>query len=89
VSEPETRQAELEDEIDRLKAQNQALLYEKARYAAMLETAVMRLVRIKSFAHPDGIVINGVGYSYNPPDALVREAWEALSKAIREIDIAT
>jgi len=32
-------------------------------------------------------MVNGMGYSFHPPDALVRESWEALSKVIREIDL--
>lgn len=61
--------------------------YERARFAAMFDLAVKQLCAIKSFAHPDGIVVNGKGYSFHPPDLLVREAWEALSKAIRDIDV--
>ena len=64
----------------------EGLRYEKARFAAMFEAAVNQLVRIKSFVHPDGFVVNGKGYSFHPPIELVREAWETLSKAIREIE---
>lgn len=70
-----------------LQKEREVLHYEKIRYAAMFEHAVRRLTRIKSFVHSDGFVLNGKGYSFNPPIELVREAWEALSKAIREIDV--
>ena len=73
-------------ELDRLRKTNEVLRYENIRSRTMFEHAVRKMIAISRFAHPDGFVINGKGYSFHPPDALVREAWEALSKAIREID---
>src|SRR3990167_4287708 len=64
----------------------EGLRYEKARFAAMFESAVNQLVRIKSVVHPEGFVVNGKGSSFHPPIELVREAWETRSKAIREIE---
>lgn len=78
---------EAADKIDELEKRLTVCRMETARSRAMFEMAIMQLVKIKSFVHPDGIIVNGLGYSFHPPDALVREAWEALSKAIREIDV--
>ena len=63
------------------------LRYELAKSRMMFDVAVRQLVAIKSLSHPDGFVVNGQGYTFHPPDALVRETWEAMSKAIREIDV--
>jgi len=78
---------DMQQEIDSLRIRYRACQQEKAIKAAQFELAINNIVAIKSFVHPDGFVVNGKGYSFHPPDSLVREAWEALSKAIREIDI--
>jgi len=74
-------------EANELRCRLAAASYKKVRNRAMFDAAINQLVRIKSFVHPDGFVVNSKGYSFHPPDNLVREAWEALSKAIREIEI--
>lgn len=76
-----------ERERERAAREREVLQYEAAKARAMLGAAVGRLARIQSFVHPDGFVVNGKTYGFHPPDNLVRELWEALSKAIREIDI--
>lgn len=63
------------------------LQYELAKSMAMFDRALNTLVAISALAHPDGFIVNGKGYTFHPPDALVRETWEAMSKAIRDIDI--
>lgn len=75
-------------ELERLRETVKIQHYETANAMAMFGAAIEQLVKIKSFVHPDGIVVNGIGYSFHPPDLLVREAWEALSKAIRETDVS-
>lgn len=77
---------EAQAEIHNLQRDREALRNENARRAAMFDAAIGQLVKIKGFVHPDGFIVNGKGYSFNPPIELVREAWEALSKAIREIE---
>ena len=63
-----------------------ALDYENVRLRTMFDSAISQLYAIKRLMHPNGFVANGKCYSFHPPIELVRDAWEALSKAIRDID---
>jgi len=75
----------LENELAKERRRADFYLMEKAKYAAMFEHCCSHLSRIHMFVHPDGIAVEGKIYSFHPPEGLVREAWEELSKAIREV----
>ena len=60
--------------------------YEWQRLQAMNDHLIKHLSHIHMLMHPkDTQTEDGRRFKFAPPDALVREAWEGLSKAIREI----
>lgn len=75
--------AEMED----LRNALDAVRYERMKYQVMFDRALRTLASIHALLHPENTVANGKTYVFHPPDALVREMWEGLSNAIREIDI--
>jgi hypothetical protein len=77
---------ELREATARAKKEIDVLRHELAVSRAKCQAAIDKLCRISSFVHPGGFIVNSKGYSFHPPDALVREAWEALSNEIRGID---
>ena len=65
------------------------LRYEAQRNRAMFDGAIQQLVSIHNLIHADDVVLpDGRRFKFAPPDTLVREAWEGLSRAIRDISIA-
>lgn len=72
-----------------LERQNAALTYEVQRTRAMFDSAVQTITRITSFIQADDVVLpDGRRFKFHPSDELVREAWGALSKAIRDAALA-
>jgi len=62
---------------------------ELQRSRAMSDHLIKRLVSIKSLMQADTVVLpDGRRFDFKPPDNLVRDAWEGLSAAIRDIDAA-
>lgn len=79
--------------IDMALAHNAAKRQEEVRYFELMacreryETAIKHLGHIHMLLHAEDTVADGKRWHFHPPESLVREAWEGLSKAIREIPI--
>jgi len=87
-SEREMR-VEAERRAEDLRQDAERWRYEEQKNRAMFDSAIQKLVAIHSLIQGDDVVLpDGRKFKFAPPDSLVREAWEGLSKAIRDIPAA-
>lgn len=75
------------DENQRLEAaaerERDVFAIERDRARHSLDAAVAAICRITSFVQPPDVVLpDGRRMKFHPPEPLLRETWEALSKAI-------
>lgn len=78
---------QLSDEVDRLRAHNVALMQKNLELTAKADALVKKLSRIALLQHPkDTVLEDGTRMRFKPPDELVRETWEYMSQAIRDLD---
>lgn len=71
---------------DAYRQERDFLYAEKNRYAAQYDAAIRRLADIYGLMHNGEFVVDGIRYSFKPPDDLVRAAWEGLSRAIKALN---
>jgi hypothetical protein len=72
------RELEIEVEIYR---------YERLQFRAQRDALIKHLSHIHAMLHAEPVKIEGKIFTFHPPDELVREAWEGLSRAIRAIPV--
>lgn len=61
------------------------LRHERDKFHAQFEHVIKHLTHIQMLLHSEDVTVNGKKFRFHPPDDLVRDTWEGLSKAIREI----
>ena len=61
-------------------------LMEARQWQARFESVIKHLSHIHGLLHPQDVINQtGTRFKFHPPDELVRDMWEGLSRAIREI----
>ena len=88
VSELEAKLAEARRDAERYREISRIHRMEFQYKCAVEDALIERLSAIHNLMHPEPIETKGKVFLFHPPDTHVREAWEGLSKAIREIPAA-
>jgi len=80
--------SKLERQLFAVTAERDALRVDAERYRHGFESVISRLSHIHGLMWPEPFEADGKHFKFHPPEELVRETWEGLSKAIREIPAA-
>lgn len=80
--------ADLKRQLATVTAERDALRVDAERYRHGFESVISRLSHIHGLMWPEPFEADGKHFKFHPPEELVRETWEGLSKAIREIPAA-
>lgn len=74
------------EELERLRKRHEVYAMERAHMRATIDHLIRRLTDIHALIQPEGIKLpDGRVMVFVPPPELLRESWEALSRAIRGI----